>query len=200
MLRVPAAKLADKAVASVEQRVTTVTREAGRSFDGASLRDVMAIGFSKAFLAELADSAPTTAELAAADHLAASRYRHPDWLDQHSPAKDVTGTALLKTSSGLLRAYVAARGTTATSVLFAGDLVELPASVRRLEALLRWGRLEQDPLAAAVVQSGAAADLGCAPQALVDAVLEAGRPPAGSSSYPVRPQGSCYYPEAEGDH
>lgn len=198
LLRVPAAKLADKAVASVEQRVTTVTRETGQTLDGAALRGVMVTGFSKAFVADMAHSAPSDGEVAAAARLADSRYRHSDWLDLHSPARNVTGSALLKTRSGLLRAYVAARGTTATSVLFAGDLVELPPSVRRLEGLLRWGRLEQDALATAVRDSGAADDLGCRPQDLVDAVLEAGRVPAGAS-YPVRPQGSCYYPAAEGE-
>lgn len=198
LLRVPAAKLADKAVSSVEQRVTTVTRETGEQLDGAALRAVMVTGFAKAFVADLADSTPSAGELAAAADLAQRRYRHPEWLDLHSPARDVTGTALLKTRSGLLRAYVAARGTIATSVLFAGDLVELPASVRRLEGLLRWGRLDQEALEKAVRDSGAADELGCPPQALVEAVLEAGRSPA-TSAYPVRPQGSCYYPDAEGD-
>lgn len=198
LLRVPAAKLADKAVTSVEQRITTVSRETGRELDGASLREVIGTGFAKAFVADLAESAPTAVELAATDRLAEVRYRHPDWLELHSPAQDVTGTALLKTPAGLLRVYVSARGTTATSVLFAGDLVELPGSVRRLEGLLRWGRLEQDALARAVCDSGAAHDLGCPPQSLVDAVLEAGRR-IQHPSHPVRPQGSCYYPDAEGD-
>lgn len=199
VLRVPAAKLADKATAAVEQRITTVTREAGHAITGAGLRDVIATGFAKAFAADLADGAPSADELAVTGRLVASRYSHQDWLGLNSPARDVTGTALVKTPTGLLRAYVAARGSVATSVLFAGDLVELPPSVRRLEGMLRWGRLEHSAVDTAVRDSGAADDLGCPAQALVDAVLEAGRRTADPGSYPVRPQGSCYYPDAEGD-
>lgn len=200
LLRVPAAKLADKAVMSVQERVTTVSRQTGQSWDGAALREVMALGFAKAFTAELEPGAATPAELAATAELAQRRYRNDEWLGLHAPTKDTTGTALFKTPSGLLRAYVAARGQIATSVLFAGDLLVLPPSVRRLESMLRWGRLEATAVDRAVRASGAADDLGCSPDLLTEAVLEAGRRTSEPASFPARSQGSCYYPESQGEH
>lgn len=198
LLKVPAAKLADKAVASVEQRVTTVSRQTGRHLDGAGLREVVALGFAKAFHVELVPDTPSPEESAATVDLVHHRYAHPDWLHLNSPGADVTGTALAKTPCGLLRAYVSARGRVATSVLFAGDLLELPASVRRLESLLRWGRLEAEPLERAVRDSGAAEDLQCPVDTLVQVVLQAGRRTVNEGAFPVRPEGSCYFPAVEG--
>lgn len=200
LLRVPAAKLADKAVASVQERVTTVSRQTGQRLDGAALREVMALGFAKAFTAELEPGAARPAELAATAELAQRRYRDDEWLGLNSPSKDTTGAAAFKTPSGLLRAYVAARGQIATSVLFAGDVLELPPSVRQLESLLRWGRLEASAVDRAVRASGAADDLGCSADLVTEAVLEAGRRTSERVAFPPRSQGSCYYPESEGDH
>jgi len=200
LLRVPAAKLADKAVASVQERVTTVSRQTGQSLDGNALREVMALGFAKAFTAEFEPGAASPAELAATAELAEQRYRNDEWLGLHGPTKDTTGTALFKTPSGMLRAYVAARGQIATSVLFAGDVLVLPPSVRQLESMLRWGRLEAAAVDRAVRASGAADDLGCSPGQVTAAVLEAGRRTSEPAAFPVRSQGSCYYPEPQGDH
>ena len=202
LLRVPAVKLADKAAASVHERVTTLTQQTGRPMDGAGLREVLALGFAKAFTVELEPGAPTSAELAATEDLAQRRYLDEAWLGLHGPSTDATGTAAVKTPSGLLRAYVAARGQIATSVLFSGDLMDLPASVRELESLLRWGRLQADAVDRAVRASGAAGDLGCAPEVLTQAVLSAAAGAAQPAAFPARAQGSCYYPEQvrEGDH
>ena len=57
VLRIPAAKLADKAAAAVAERVTTVTGETGRRWDGAMLRHLIASGFSTAFGAVLEPAA-----------------------------------------------------------------------------------------------------------------------------------------------
>lgn len=199
LLRVPAAKLADKAAASVHERVTTVSRQTGRPVDGAGLREVMSLGFAKAFTTELEPGSASPAELDATAVLARDRYADEGWLGRHAPTQDTTGTAAFKTPSGMLRAYVAARGQIATSVLFAGDVLALPPSVRRLESMLRWGRLEVDAVDRSVRASGAADDLGCTPGHLTAAVLEAGRRTTEPAAFPARTQGSCYYPEPRGD-
>ena len=49
----PGGKLGDKAVAAVAERITTVSRETGRTVGGADIREVIATGFAKALGVEL---------------------------------------------------------------------------------------------------------------------------------------------------
>ena len=99
-----------------------------------------------------------------------------------------------------MRCYLALHGPTIKSALFAGDFNTVPEPLARFEASLRWARLEEatlDKLAAASCPDGTG--LGVPPSELVKAVLAAGdRAGQNSSSLaaaPVRPSGSCYFPE-----
>jgi lipoate-protein ligase A len=193
-LRIPAAKLGDKAVAAVEQRVTTVTAETGEAWTGASLAEVVATGFAKALDLDLQPAAPDPAETEAAAKLVESRYGTDAWRSERAPQPDATGTSVLKTPEGLLRCYLALHGTTIKSALFAGDYNEAPQPLVRLEAALRWARLESaelDRLASAACPDGTG--LGVPVDDLVGLVLEAGARAAPAN--PVRPAGSCYFPE-----
>lgn len=85
------------------------------------------------------------------------------------------------------------------SVLFTGDFNTVPFGLRRLEAGLRWRRLDESTVAGLVAQARAGAhdDLGWRrDDDVVAAVLGAGAKAVDrSTAEPVRPEGSCYFPD-----
>lgn len=201
VLRISAAKLGDKGVAAVEQRVTTVSRETGQRWTGPALRAVVARGFARALGADLQPAEPDESERRLASRLAQEKYGTEAWLNQLRPQPDATATALLKTPRGLVRLYLSLVGTTIKSAMVAGDFNEFPEALGRFEAALKWTRLDRAELrrvAAATLASDA--HLGIAPDELADAVLEAGeRARTRERAAPVRQEGSCYFPEVEAD-
>jgi lipoate-protein ligase A len=196
VLNIPAAKLGDKAVAAVAERITTVSRETGRPVGGADIRDVMATGFAKALGIQLEAGPTTPVEEARAAELAVERYGSEAWCFEHSPQHDATATSVFKTPEGLVRCYLALHGPTIKSALFTGDFNTVPEPLARFEASLRWARLEEaslEKLAAVACPDGTG--LGVPTSELVKAVLAAGER-ATVPAAPVRPSGSCYFPEA----
>lgn len=198
VLRIPAAKLADKAASAVAERVTTVTRETGRPWSGAALRDAIAAGFAMAFGATLEAAVPTVGERSRAAALAADRYGARAWLADRSLAADGSGSAVLKTPAGLARIYVTTHGDLVKNAIVVGDFNALPAALVELESALRWRRLDERSVAAAVARSGAAEALGVPAGQLTLAVLDAGRQAdQRATAAPVRATGSCYFPDAD---
>ena len=198
-LRIPAAKLADKAAAAVAERVTTVTGLTGRPWDGPALRPFVAAGFAAAFGAELEPGEPDAAERALAATLAADRYASESWLADRSAALDGSGSASLKTPAGLARIYLTTHGDLVKNAIVVGDFNELPAAVAEMESALRWRRLDDGAVTEAVGRSGAGQALGVPSEQLVAAVLHAGRQAAERlAAAPVRSEGSCYFPESSG--
>jgi len=197
VLRIPAAKLADRAVAAVAERVTTVCAQTGSSHNAASVRPVIAAGFTAAFGAALEPAEPDLAERALAEKLAAARYRARSWLSERSVASDGSGSALLKTPAGLARIYLTTHGDLVKSAMVVGDFNELPQALVQMESALRWRRLDERAIAAVVAGSGAGNALGVPDERIAVAVLEAGRQ-AGqrAAAEPVRAAGSCYFPES----
>ncbi|MFZ2058927.1 MAG: biotin/lipoate A/B protein ligase family protein [Acidimicrobiales bacterium] len=208
VLRIPAAKLADRAVAAVRQRLTTVSAETASRHDAATLRPAIARGFAMTFGAALEPGTPDQAELAQADALAAGRYRSQSWLSERSIAADASGSALLKTPAGLARIYLTTHGDLVKSAMVAGDFNELPPAVVAMEAGLRWRRLDERAITAVIAGSGAAEALGVPAERIAAAVLDAGRR-AGQTAAAARVRaadrcflpvpdgaaGSCYSPE-----
>jgi len=200
VLRIPAAKLGDKAVSAVRERVTTVAAEAGGGWVGAALREEVAIGFAKALGLELTEEDPQPAEVAGAERLVAEKYSTDAWLHQRSPQKDATATSVVKTPAGLVRCYVALSGDTIKSALFTGDFNELPAPLVRIEEALRWKRLERTELVGVATRAAVGdTGLGVPADVLVDAVLDAGARAVGARGAEAAPlrDGSCYFPEAQ---
>jgi len=175
VLKIPAAKLADRAEASVTERLTTVSAETGVAHDATTLRPVIAAGFAAAFGIELQLGTPDGPEQALAQALETTRYRSESWLNERSAAEDAGGTALLKTPAGLVRIYLGTHGDLIKSAMVVGDFNELPPCVVAMESGLRWRRLDHDAILAVVTSSGAADALGIAPELLAGAVIEAGR-------------------------
>lgn len=195
VLRIPAGKLADKGLSAVRERITTVSDQLGSPVDGAGLRDALAAGFADAFGVTWARGVPSPTERARAAALVESRYAAQDWLDERTAGPEATGSAALRTPSGRLRLYLATRGDLVTSALFAGDVNELPAPLRRLETGLRWQRLDPAGVRRTVADAvGESGELGVSTDDLVTAVLTAGRTAARVAS-PVRSSGSCYFPD-----
>ncbi len=196
VLRIPAAKLAGKAAAAVAQRVTTVTEQTGRPFDGAAVRPAIAEGFAATFGASLADATPSEAERVLATTLAAGRYRAQSWLGDRSMSADGSGSAVLKTPAGLARIYLTTHGGLVKGAIVVGDFNDLPPALVDMESALRWRRLDEQSVTEVVTRSGAAGALGTTAEELTAAVLAAGRQ-AGErlTAAPVRAIGSCYFPE-----
>jgi lipoate-protein ligase A len=196
VLRIPAAKLADKAAAAVAERVTTVTTLTGRPWDGPALRPVIAAGFAKTLAADLEHSEPTDEEQALAAEVAAGRYASQSWLTDRSSSLDGSGSAALKTPAGLARIYLTTHGDLVKNAIVVGDFNDLPDAVIRMEAALRWHRLDDRSVTAAVERTGAATALAVPVDQLVAAVLHAGHQAVDRlTSAPVRSEGSCYFPE-----
>jgi lipoate-protein ligase A len=208
VLRIPAAKLADRAVAAVRQRLTTVSAETASRHDATTLRPAIARGFAMTFGADLEPGTPDQTELAQADSLASRRYRSQSWLSERSIAADASGSALLKTPAGLARIYLTTHGDLVKSAMVAGDFNELPPAVVAMEAGLRWRRLDDKAITAVIAGSGAAEALGVPAERIAAAVLDAGRR-AGQTATAARVRaadrcllpvpgsaaGSCYSPE-----
>lgn len=212
VLRIPAAKLADKPgaggvapsiVAAVSERITTVSAETGVPWRGAGLAEPVAAGFSEALDTDLAPAEPSTAERARAGALVARRYTTEAWWSERSPQDDATASALLKTPEGLVRCYLALHGPTIKSALFAGDFSVAPEPLVRFEAGLRWSRCDRPSVAALAAEAFAGGTgLGVGAEAVVDCVLEAAERArihsgmgGGPVAAPARDAGSCYFPD-----
>ncbi len=195
-LRIPGAKLSDKAVTRVSERVTTVARELGGGVDPAAARVAFARGIAGFFGVHLEAGELDGDECAVRQRLLGERFNNPRWVFQRSPRRDARGSAMLKTPAGLMRIYVAVHGAAIKSVLVAGDFNVMPPCVSRLEAALRWcgARREAIARAAAAIDPG---ELGIDLRPLVDAVWEATAAALAlqEEGHPRRLEGPCYFPE-----
>ncbi len=206
VLRIPGAKVSDKAVRRVSERVTTVRRElcsvcpppgGRREIEAAEVRDAVAAGFAEVFGVELEAGVLDAPERRRRDRLAGERYGNDAWLHQRSPRRDARGSALLKTPEGLLRIYVATHGEVIKSALLTGDFNVLPPAVPRLESALRWCRAEPERIDELTAQTLGSGELGVPAAAVSGAIWEAAEKALAlqRSSHPQRLEGSCYFPE-----
>ena len=97
-----------------------------------------------------------------------------------------------------MRVFVAAQGSLVKSLQFAGDFNAVPEGLRRLESVLRWRHLNADTMRdlVAEVRGETGSDAGWRhDDDVVTAVLSAGESALDRFAAPVRPTGSCYFPE-----
>lgn len=198
-LRIPGAKLADKGVARVQERITTVARESGGARSGAELREAIAHGFRQTLELELAHSRLDAEESQRARQLEAQRYASPAWTHGRSAGAGTRATSALKTPAGLVRVYAGVQGDVLSSVMVAGDFSVMPPGLLRLEAGLRWCRAEPERIATVARRELDGDELGVHPDELAATVWEAAERALqrASGAAPVRPEGSCYFPERE---
>ena len=197
-LRIPGAKLSDKAAASVAERVTTVSRELGRPVDGLGLRDAVRAGFAEALGVRFQAGAMDAEETLRMERLVQEKYSTEGWIRQRSPLPDARGTAVLKTPEGFLRIYVGVHGATIKSLLVAGDFNSMPASLPRLEAALKWSPAAPGGITAVCERELGDGELGVPSDALAGAIWHAAERALERErrAHPVRAEGSCYYPES----
>jgi lipoate---protein ligase len=197
VLKIPGAKLSDKALGRVADRVTTVSRELGRTVTAIDIRDEVRAGFANALGVKLCASEMEAAEHNRRDALIREKYTNHEWIHQRSPLPDARGTASLKTPEGFVRVYVGVHGDTIKSLLIAGDFNTLPVGVSRLEAALRWSRAEPAQITAVCERELGPSDLGVPAPAVAEAIWQATTRALEREreAHPVRAEGSCYFPE-----
>lgn len=150
VLRIPAEKLSDKAIASARERVASLKDLLGRKPDVVQIRAYMVEAFESEFGVEFSEGDLTMSE----DQRYQAALReidHPDWVGLVSrPVSDMPiAEAAQKFSGGLLRAAVMfeAQSRIIRNIWFTGDLFVNPRrTVADLEAALRdlpLDRLEQ---------------------------------------------------------
>jgi lipoate---protein ligase len=197
VLKIPGAKLSDKALERVADRVTTVSRELGRSVTAIDIRDEVRAGFATALGVKLCASEMQAAEHNRMDALIREKYANHEWIHQRSPLPDARGTAGLKTPEGFVRVYVGVHGDTIKSLLIAGDFNTLPGGVSRLEAAIRWSRAEPAEISAVCERELGPSDLGVPAPVVADVIWQATTRALEREreAHPVRAEGSCYFPE-----
>jgi lipoate-protein ligase A len=198
VLRIPGAKLADKGVARVQERVTTVTRETARAWSGAELREVIADGFREMLGVELGYSDFDEREQGRARELERERYVRSSWLNGRT-IDGARGTSALKTPAGFVRVYAGVQRDSLSSVLIAGDFSVMPPGLLRLEAALRWCPAEPDRIAAVTRRELDGDELGVDVDQIAAAIWSAAeRALERRGAAPQRLEGSCYFPECDG--
>lgn len=197
VLRIPGAKLSDKGIARVEERVTTVSRETGRPVAAAELREAVRLGFCEALDVALEPGALGSEEVARRDALVRERYASDGWTMQRTRLRDAHGSAVLKTPEGLVRIYVATHGSAVKSTLVAGDFNAVPAGLTALEGALRWCTASRERIHELTEATLRHDDLGVPPSVVADAIWEATARALerAGGAHPARPAGSCYFPE-----
>jgi lipoate-protein ligase A len=198
ILRIPGAKLSDKAIARVEERVTTVSRELGRRLLAVDARPAIAEGIAGSFGVELEREKLTRQEKASATELTRTRYGNRDWIRQSSARRDARGSALLKTPTGLLRIYVGVHGDVLKSVLVTGDFNILPPGIARLESALKWCRVDPERIAGLTIEALTEEDFGVSPTKIAGTIWQAARSALDlvGVSHPQPRDGACYFPDA----
>lgn len=139
VLQIPMQKISDKElIASVEQRITTVSTQLSRKVDTGEVRQLVKKAFTDCFNISL-DPEPVAAdEKQKIDTIARKKYLSDDWIFQRSPLPDMNGMGLKKTPAGLLRTYVAMKGETIKSLLITGDFFDHGEAFNKIEAALKW--------------------------------------------------------------
>jgi lipoate-protein ligase A len=199
VLRIPGAKISDKAIARVGSRVTTVSKEIGADRSAAQTRAAFRAAFARTFSVDLEPGKLASREAELQSELVVERYANEEWILQRSPRRDARGSALLKTPFGLLRIYVGVHGRTLKSVLVTGDFNLMPQGVARLESALKWCQADPIRIAAITDSTIAPEDLGVPTERVSEAIWRAasvGLELQDESVHPFR-EGSCYFPEAE---
>ncbi len=201
VLKIPVQKYADKKkIASVEQRITTISRELGRPVTLAEVMPVVKHCFAEAFATNFVDDGFTTTEIAAIRALEDKRYLLEEWIFQRSPQADMTGMSLKKTPAGLLRTYIGLKGETIKSVLITGDFFEQAGIFAQIESDLKWssmdiGNIRQVVNKAFQQQELAAMQYGLSPEVITQCIWLAAQRAMAAERYTYK--GSCYYPKQE---
>ncbi|HEY5691504.1 MAG TPA: biotin/lipoate A/B protein ligase family protein [Cyclobacteriaceae bacterium] len=199
VLKLPVQKFSDKKmVHSIEQRMTTVRREANASIALEQLKQVVLKKYQRLFDIEVSKSSFSPTEKLEIEKIADDRYRSDEWLYQLSPQQDMDGMSLKKTAAGMLRTYIALKGENIKSVLITGDFMEMPIAFSKIESRLKWSPLDFRKIENVVIEE-LAQQGGYAIKAkeLTGAIWLAAQRAFAANKYTYK--GSCYYPKVTKD-
>ena len=186
LLNIPLEKLSDKAIATFEARLTTVSREMGRPVTTGWLREQISGGFQRAFGISLEPRGLGATEVADIARLEREKYLTRECVYQRQPPQDTAGSARRKTGAGLLSVDLALAGEVIKALVISGDFFSSSAAIHRLEARLRWSAADRETVAAAVGEELRDGEgiLGLGAEELTGLILEA--------AANARAQGACF--------
>lgn len=197
VLQIPIQKYADKRkISSVEQRITTISRELERPVSLEEVRKLIKESFSNSFDIQFREKPISPPEKGIIERITKERYQDEDWIFQRSPQADMTGMSLKKTAAGLLRTYIGLKGITIKSVLITGDFFEGEDVFKRIESQLKWSPLDRkhiEMVIDSILEESGREALPFSSSDLLDAIWLAARRAGKENRFTY--QGSCYYPE-----
>jgi len=172
VLKIPAEKISDKLRAKVEDNLTTVAREIGRSIGVAEVREALREGFAASEGITFERRGFADDEMREIVAIEDEKYRRDEWIFRRQPTPDANGSSLKKTPAGLLRLYLSLAGDRIKDVTITGDFVSEESAISALERDLT--RLPADESTIAAVVGPHETSLGGLTAAdLVAAILEA---------------------------
>ncbi len=201
VLKIPIQKYSDKRkTASVEQRITTISRELKRDVNLQEVIQVIKNSFAKAFEIEFDNIEFSSEEKTIISQLEKERYLSEEWIFQRSPQLDMTGMSLKKTPAGLLRTYIGLKGETIKSVLITGDFFEQAELFSKIESELKWSSMDKENIQKIVtnvfqLEEFDTLKYGLSPDQIVQSIWLAAQRAMTAERYTYK--GSCYYPKEE---
>ena len=138
VLRTPFEKISDKEIATVAERVTTLTRETGRALSVAEVRDLVRRAYARSLGITIKAGGFSAEELVEIGTLERERYTTPEWLEREPATPDTMGSATLKTEGGLLSAHLTLAGDVIKAVYLTGDFFCDEQVIAGMERALRW--------------------------------------------------------------
>ncbi len=201
VLQIPIQKYADKKkISSIEQRITTISRELDRQVSFDEVIEVVKQSFANAFAIEFKDKPFAETEIDRINTIEKVRYKSDDWIFQNSPQADMTGMSLKKTPAGLLRTYIGLKGETIKSVLITGDFFEQAAVFSQIETELKWSSMDKENITRVVnkviIENNAKGNsFGLAPAVIIESIWLAAQRAMAAERYTYK--GSCYYPKKD---
>ena len=201
VLKIPIQKYSDKRkISSIEQRITTISRELGSSLSRKKVVEIIKHSFAEAFEIEFVSEGFSLEEKQRIKLLEQKRYLSADWIFQRSPQSDMAGMSLKKSPAGLLRTYIGLKGETIKSVLITGDFFEQANLFSRIESELKWSSIDKEnihKIVNRVFQSEEFNNLkyGLTPEIIIESIWLAAQRAMAAERYTYK--GSCYYPKTE---
>jgi lipoate-protein ligase A len=138
VLNTPFEKISDKAIATVEDRITTVRRECGRLVPLDEARGLVRDAYARTLGVELIAGDFTPDERVEIAELERERYTAGSWIHQEPAVADSTGSATLKTAGGLVSAHLTLAGDVIKALYVTGDFFCEESVVMEIERALRW--------------------------------------------------------------
>lgn len=173
VLNTPFAKISDKEIATVADRITTVRRETGRPITVSEVRALVREGYERTLGVDLRPDDFTDDERADIERLERERYRTAAWVDREPAVPDAAGSATVKTPGGLLSAHVTLAGDVIKAAYLAGDFFGEEATLVAVERALRWHPADPARVEATLAADPTLALPGITPSDIARAVVAA---------------------------